>query len=276
MPSKPGRSSMLSGIELSLIIPAYNEESRLPRMLDEAQHYLQRQYPGAHEILVVDDGSRDRTYDTAVKAVGAERVLRMDRNSGKGAAVRRGMLAATGRLRLYADADGATPIADESRLRAAIDRGADIAIGSRAADSRVRIGLRRQAGFRPPNGAADATVHALPHRFLMGRVFTAFVRAVLGLSFKDTQCGFKMFRDEAALAVFSETVIDGFAFDVEVVYKAHLLGLRVEEVPVNWHDVRGGKVSLAIDPWLMLWDIARIRAQRRPRSTKQTGPRRAA
>jgi dolichyl-phosphate beta-glucosyltransferase len=276
MPSSSNRFSRRSGIELSLILPAFNEEKRLPRMLQEAIGYLQREYPGAYEILVVDDGSSDRTSEVAAKLIGRSNVLSQDRNRGKGAAVRCGMLAASGRRCLFADADGATPIGEEKRLRQAMDSGADLVIGSRASETQLKIDWRRPDTGTLKLSQDRTTVHALPHRFLLGRTFSLLVHTLLGLSFKDTQCGFKMFRDEAARALFSQTVVDGFAFDVEVIYLACSLGLRVVEVPVNWHDVQGGKVRLAIDPWRMLWDIARIRARRRSGTEQETGPRRAA
>ena len=177
-------------VAFSLVIPAFDEAARLPRFLEAATAYLASRYPGAHEILVVDDGSRDETAMVAARAGGPVRVIRQGRNTGKGAAVRTGMLAARGALRLFADADGSTPIAEERRLARALDAGYDVAVGSRAAVGGVRTWVwSGDADPTDDDGAARWRVR--PHRHWVGRVFARLVNAVVGTRIADTQCGFK-------------------------------------------------------------------------------------
>lgn len=250
-------------IELSLIIPAYNEERRLPRFLAEARAYLQREFPGRHEIIVVDDGSRDATAWIARQILGDSGVVLLPTNMGKGAAVRAGMRAARGRLRLFADADGATPIGEEGRLRKSIEAGASVAIGSRAAQGgRVRYSFKA-VPTRPAPTSDAIEWHVRPSRHLSGRIYATLVRALLGLRQSDTQCGFKMFTAEAVEAIFSRTVCDRFAFDAEVLLIAERLGLPTVETPVHWHEVRGSKVRMLRDAPQMLLELFRIRRQHR-------------
>jgi dolichyl-phosphate beta-glucosyltransferase len=233
----------------SVVIPAYNEARRLPRYLGEILAHLDgRNEP--YEVLIVDDGSTDGTaqaVSTVARAHPAVRVLRSDRNEGKGAAVRRGMLAARGDLRLFTDADGATPIGELKRLEAALAAGADIAIGSR--------------------GRHDASVSivARPHRVMAGRLFSWIVRAVAVPDVRDTQCGFKAFTAKAAGELFARLKTSGFAFDVELLMLARSAGYRVVEVPVNWTDQAGSKVRVLGDGPGMLREIvlARLRSARR-------------
>ncbi len=229
----------------SVVIPAFNEARRLPRYLDEVLGYFEgRGEP--YEVLVVDDGSSD---DTAgrVEAVArhhpAVRVLRQEHNRGKGAAVRRGMLAACGAWRLITDADGATPIAEVKRLEPALAAGADVAIGSR--------GL----------GDPSVSIAARTHRVLAGRVFNRLV-AWAGLTgIADSQCGFKAFTAEAARALFALVRTDGFAFDVELLLLARRAGYRIVEVPVNWTDQPGSKSSVLRDGPAMLRQVLRARTR---------------
>lgn len=227
----------------SVVIPAYDEALRLPRYLGEVAGYFDgRGEP--YEVLVADDGSRDAT-PALVKATArrcpAVRLLRSERNEGKGAAVRRGMLTARGALRLFADADGATSIGELKRLEAALAAGADVAIGSRAlADSGVVVTARR-------------------HRVVAGLVFNRLV-AWLGLDgIADSQCGFKAFTAAAAERLFPRLVSPGFAFDVELLLRARAAGLRVSEVAVNWTDQAGSKSGVLTDGPRMLWEITRAR-----------------
>jgi dolichyl-phosphate beta-glucosyltransferase len=254
---------MARPIEISLIIPAFNEERRLPRFLAEARAYLQRAFPGRYEILVVDDGSRDATAWIARQMLGDAGVLLLPSNSGKGAAVRAGMRAARGRFRLFADADGATPISEERRLRERIEAGADIAIGSRAATGgRTRYSL--QASPVRPAPTSDAVVwHVRPSRHLVGRIYAALVRQLLGIRQQDTQCGFKMFTADAAAKIFSLATSDRFAFDAELLLIAERLGYAVEEIPVHWHEVRGSKVRVWRDAPQMALELLRIRRKHR-------------
>jgi dolichyl-phosphate beta-glucosyltransferase len=216
----------VSGVQLSVVIPAYNEAERLPPTLERVLGYL-RGRAVSHEVVVVDDGSRDQTVARA-RAVGGDAVtvLANEVNRGKGYSVRRGMLAARGARRLMTDADLSTPIEDLERLAARLDDGYQVAIGSRALpDSNVEI-------------------HQPWYRENMGRVFNAAVRLLALPGLKDTQCGFKLFSAEAAQAAFSRAQLDGFSFDVEALFLARRLGYRIAEVPVTWRNDAASRVGL--------------------------------
>lgn len=207
------------------MIPAYNEALRLPSTLSRVRQHLAAR-KGEHEIVVVDDGSTDATAEVARAAGGAVRVLRHQPNRGKGYAARRGMLAATGDRRLMTDADLSTPIEELAGLEAALDRGYDVAIGSRAVDG-ARIEVRQPA-----------------YREAMGRLFNVLVQGLLLPGLSDTQCGFKLFTARAAEAAFGPCRLDGFSFDVEALYAARRRGLRIAEVPVVWRNDAATRVSL--------------------------------
>jgi glycosyltransferase involved in cell wall biosynthesis len=210
---------------VSIIIPAYNEEKRLPYTLDRIRKYLVSGDWEFSEIVVVDDGSRDATASIA-KAAGA-RVLTNPGNRGKGYSVRHGMLAAKADWALLTDADLSAPIEEIEKLWTAVERErAAVAIGSRALD-RSLIGVRQPA-----------------FRDFSGRFFNFVMRAVTGLPFRDTQCGFKLFDARAAREIFSRQRLEGFGFDVEVLFLARRLGYTCLEIPVRWNDVAGTKVSL--------------------------------
>lgn len=192
----------------------------------------------------MDDGSTDNTAET-VEALGDTRVrlLRNPGNRGKGYSVRNGMLAATGDWRLFTDADLSAPIEELGRLFAEVKRtGASVAIGSRAIDRRL-ISVR-QSWIRET----------------AGRIFNIAMRAVTGLDFEDTQCGFKLFTAEAAQRIFKRQLLDGFGFDVEALYIARKLGIKVVEVPVRWAHAEGTKVGLTaglkafFDPLRVRWN----------------------
>jgi len=226
-----------------VIIPAYNEALRLPAYLADVIAYFDGR-DGPYEVLVVDDGSHD---DTAARVLEIQvahasvTLHRLGANHGKGFAVRAGMRAARGELRLMTDADGATPIGEIKRLEAAIQAGADVAIGSRAlADPSVSRQVRL-------------------HRKLSGEVFNFLVRR-LGLpEVRDTQCGFKLFRSAAAEALFGELRTEGFGFDVELLLLARRRGYRVTEVAINWADQPGSKVGVLTDGPRMLAQILAAR-----------------
>lgn len=215
----------MSRPRLSVVIPAYNEALRLPSTLGRVRKHLAER-GGAHEIVVVDDGSTDATAEVARAAGDVVRVLRHQPNRGKGYAARRGMLAATGERRLMTDADLSTPIEELAGLEAALDRGYDVAIGSRAVAG-ARIEVRQPA-----------------YREAMGRLFNLLVQALLLPGLSDTQCGFKLFTARAARAAFSVASLDGFSFDVEALYLARRLGLRIAEVPVIWRNDAATRVGL--------------------------------
>jgi dolichyl-phosphate beta-glucosyltransferase len=217
---------------ISIVIPAYNEEARLPSTLAAIIAHLQRKKFASAEIVVVDDGSRDGTAAIVEKVIATKpdypslRLLRNPGNRGKGYTVRHGMLEAAGEWILYSDADLSAPIGELDKLIAAAEReNAQVAIGSRALD-RSLVG-----------------VHQSPFREISGRVFNWVMRMVTGLPFRDTQCGFKLFRADAARAIFSQQTLDGFSFDVEDLVIAKTVGIKAIEVPVVWNNVEGTKVS---------------------------------
>lgn len=229
--------------DISVVIPAFNEEARLEPTLRETAAYFRAQDRAA-EILVVDDGSRDGTSALVARLARLYpeiRLFRLPGNRGKGYAVRVGVVNATGRLVLFADADGATPIAELERLEAAIDAGADVAIGSRA--------LR----------ASGVQVQARLYRRIIGRAFHLLVRTLAVRGIADTQCGFKLFRDSVAHDLFSRMRMNAFSFDVEVLLMASRAGYRIAEVPVNWTHKPGSRVNLALDSLRMARDLLVIR-----------------
>ena len=227
----------------SVVIPAYNEALRLPAYLADVVAYFDgRDEP--YEVLVVDDGSTDETAARVLEAQTAHPSVTLHRlavNRGKGFAVRAGMRAARGLLRLMADADGATPIGEVKRLEAAIHAGADVAIGSRA--------LRE----------ASVSRQVRLHRKLSGEMFNFLVRCLGVHGVTDTQCGFKLFRGAAAEALFGELRTDGFGFDVELLLLARRRGYRVAEVAINWADQPGSKVGVLKDGPRMLAQILAVR-----------------
>lgn len=217
------------GNSLSIVIPAFNEEQRLPSTLDRISAYAAEARWADYEIIVVDDGSRDHTAALVAELAqrdAAVRLLRNPGNRGKGYAVRHGMQGAKGDWRLFTDADLSTPIEEIEKLFGATAGGADIAIGSRALNRKL-IGVH-QSGFRET----------------AGRIFNAAMRTVLGLPLRDTQCGFKLFSAAAAGEIFPRQQLDDFGFDAEVLFIGRLRGFEIVEVPVRWNDVAGTKVSL--------------------------------
>lgn len=235
-----------SELQLSIIIPAYNEELRLARALAKVRDYLteQRLGPDQVEILVVDDGSKDATVRVAEEMkrdLPSLRVVLNGRNRGKGYSVRHGMLEARGRLALFSDADFSSPIEEWPKLRAAIENGYDGAIGSRAIDRSL------------------ITVHQAPLRELAGIIFNLFVRFFTGLAFQDTQCGFKAFVRERTRIVFEQQRIERFGFDPEILFLAKRHGLRIAEVPVRWAHDPATKVHVLRDSANMFTDLLYIR-----------------
>lgn len=239
------QESDFNSLELSVIIPAHNEAARILPTLRSIAHYMTSSGRTC-EIIVVDDGSVDDTagmVHAAARAIPLIRLLRLPVCTGKGAAVRHGMLAARGRRHLFTDADGATPITELDRLEQALAGGASMAIGSRSLAS-------RRPGFR---------VQARWHRSVLGAVFNALVRlgGITGIT--DTQCGFKLFERPVARDLFSVCCINGYGFDLELLFVAQRRGYRVAEVPVNWADQPGSKVRLFRDGVAMLRELVAIR-----------------
>lgn len=207
-----------------MVIPAYNEEQRLPQTLRAVTAYLATTYLD-WEVLVVDDGSADATART-VQAVGDERVqlIRWPVNRGKGHAVRIGILASRGDRVLMCDADNATPIEQVDLLHAALDRGACAAIGSRALPQ------------------SQLEVRQTPLREICGRIGNALIQLVAVPGIQDTQCGFKLYDGPRGRLVFQLARVDGWCSDAEVLHLFHRLGLEVAEIPVRWSDQEGSKL----------------------------------
>ncbi len=243
----PGNRQSSDAPLLSVVIPAYNEADRLPATLERVASYLRAEV-GAFEIVVVDDGSQDATAESARACLAEEpggRVLSLPENRGKGAACRRGVLAARGDRILICDADLSTPIEEERRLRAPLAAGADVVIGSRAhPEARIEV---RQARLREA----------------AGRGLNRIMRWLGLTQFRDTQCGFKLFRREAAHALFAESRIDGFLFDVEVLMLAKRRDLEIVEVPVEWHNDPDSRVRVLRGLPGIAWQLLRILLRRR-------------
>jgi dolichyl-phosphate beta-glucosyltransferase len=224
------------------VVPAYNEAARLPITLPKLAQFCERH--GSVEVLIVDDGSKDSTA-AVVQEFSARypfaRLLQNPGNRGKGYSVRHGMRKAQGDWILSTDADLSSPLEEVDKLTAAVERAdAAAAIGSRALD-RSLVGVH-QAAFREWSG----------------RVFNAVMRVSTGLPFRDTQCGFKLFRRDAAEVIFSRQLLDGFGFDVEDLLIAHIHGFKVVEVPVRWDNVEGTKVG-ALTGARAFWDLVVVR-----------------
>lgn len=238
----PALAEPASGIDLSIVVPAFNEETRLPASLGAVSAYLAAR-PSAPrvEVLVVDDGSSDTTASRAEDAGRRHgldlRVLRLPKNRGKGFAVRTGCLEAAGRHVLVSDADFSTPIYEWEKLASA---NVPVAIGSRAVDESL------------------VKEHQSLGRRTMGKLFNRVVRLLLLPGIRDTQCGFKLFTRTAAREIFSRATIDRFAYDVEALLLARRLGYEIVEVPVLWFNSPDTRVSL-LGGAQAYWDLLRIR-----------------
>jgi dolichyl-phosphate beta-glucosyltransferase len=237
-------------MSVSVIIPAFNEAARLPLTLNVTAAYFaarEKALGEAFEVLVIDDGSTDATASVAAEFAAmhpefAVQCLSYGGNRGKGYAVRYGMLRAGGEMRLFCDADLATPAEEYEVVLAAMQaQNAPIGIGSR------------------PLRNSHLLVHQPWYREQLGRSFNAAVQILAVPGIKDTQCGFKIFTAEAAEAVFSRCRIDGFAFDSEALFVARCLGYAIAEVPIRWSHKDGSKVSMVRDGLRMLADLSRIR-----------------
>ena len=240
----PGRlASAMAHPQLSIVIPAYNESSRIEATLERVMSSIAEQGWDA-EVLVVDDGSKDDTAAIVKRWMNNHPRLHLVQNPGnrgKGYSVRNGLLQAAGDIVMFTDADLSAPMEEAERLITAIHNGADVAIGSRWLD-RTR-----------------QTIHQPLYRQFFGRCFNWITRTVMGLPFKDTQCGFKAFRREAAQVIFRLQTIERWGFDPEILFIAQKLKYEIREVPVTWgHDERS-RISYLKDGMKMLEDMARIR-----------------
>jgi len=235
---------------VSIVMPAYNEEARLPGGLDRVIAFLATQ-PFDSEIVIANDGSRDRTADIVRERASAGlpprvalRLVQHERNRGKGAAIRTGVLAARGRYIFFMDADLATPPEDARGLLEALEAGADVAIGSRI-----------QAD------GSDSRASQPPKRRIVGRMFTLMRKAMRVLpDIDDTQCPMKGFRHDVAQAVFRQQQLSGWIFDAEVLYIARALGCRIVSVPVTWHHVEGSRLRVRPqEAFQVARDLVRLR-----------------
>jgi dolichyl-phosphate beta-glucosyltransferase len=231
-------------IYLSLVIPAFNEENRLPLTLESVGKYLPQQ-SYAYEVIVVDGGSTDKT-STVVKNFQKVhpqfRLIRLPKNRGKGFCVRTGILESKGRFVIFTDADLATPIKEVEKILSHLDKGFDVVIGSRRhADSKI---------VRPQNWI----------RRQMGRAYNQMNRWLGIRGVEDVPCGFKGFRREAAEKIFGTIKLDGYAFDAEVLYLTqNIFNLRWKQVPIEWKNFPGSKINILRDPIVMTLDLIKIK-----------------
>ncbi len=229
---------------LSIIIPAYHEEQRLPRTLEILNGYLHRQ-TYSYELIVVDDGSSDessRLMQQCMRQFGEQGLfLKNERNRGKGYSVRRGVLSSHGDYVLFSDADLSTPITEVEKLLGSLRQGYDIAIGSR--------GLK----------TSDIQVHQAWYRERMGKIFNRIARSLHLTKFSDTQCGFKCFRGDAARSLFPLQSLEGWSFDVEILFLAARRKYRIAEVPIQWFNEPNSRVNALTDAMKMFRDLLLIR-----------------
>ncbi|MCU0426877.1 MAG: glycosyltransferase family 2 protein [Candidatus Kapabacteria bacterium] len=236
---------------LSFIIPAYNEAERLAPSLRKALEYFAAQAYTV-EILVVNDGSKDATSAVATKFAEQDpriRLLEQPRNMGKGAAVRRGMMEAKGEYRIFSDADFSTPIHETARVLERLQAGVDVCIGSRGIDTSL------------------VKKHQPWYREKLGKMVNVLVQAAFIPGITDTQCGFKGFCSDAAEKVFSRAQLNGWMFDLEALYIASKLGLKIEEIPVEWYNDERTTVSFR-HSWQILREILSIKRLHRNLAAK--------
>ena len=234
------RSRPATAVQLSVVIPAYNEASRLGSTLGRMLTYLERRGL-AFEVLVVDDGSADATVEVAAEyAHRGVWVLELVRNRGKGAALRHGVVASRGAQVLLCDADLSTPIEELAKLEPWLER-ADLVLGSRSVQG------------------ARVELHQPWYREWMGKVFNRLIRLLGFGDFRDTQCGFKLMRGKPARDIFPRLTVDRFAYDVELVWETRRAGLRIVEVGVEWHDSPVSRVRPLRDAAQMFRDVLRVR-----------------
>lgn len=231
-------------MHFSIIIPAYNEEERLKESLDKIHSYLNAKF-FKYEVIVVNDGSTDNTKQSALSSslyqTGKLKLLTNIQNKGKGFSVKKGILESKGNFVLFSDADLSTPIEEVEKLFKYVNSGYDIAIGSRSIKG------------------ADIRVHQPVYRELMGRFFNLIVKTVALKGIVDTQCGFKLFKSEVAKEIASRMQINGFSFDVEMLYLGKKIGYSVKEVPIVWINSPASRVEVFKDSLKMFSDVLSIK-----------------
>ncbi len=241
--------------EIAVIIPAYNEELRLLPTLIDVHAFLTKTV-SSFEIIVVNDGSSDNTANLVKEFVQTHinvSLIDNQKNSGKGFAIRQGVLKAESDLILIDDADGSSPITELPKLLASLKKGNDIAIGSRAKPDTSRY------------------VEALTYRKVIGRIYSLIINSLLLPGFYDTQCGFKLYKQEVAKQIFSFSTINGYSFDIETLFLAKQLKYQIDEIAINWHNVEGSKVNIITDSLKMLFETIKIKLKYQCGSYKLKG-----
>lgn len=236
-------NNLSQAIDISIVIPAFNEEKRLPVFLTSLVSYCKSDI-NRYEIIIIDDGSSDATYEEVEKfkaIFSGLHCIKLNRNMGKGYAVKRGLLSCRGKVALFLDADGSVSPIEIKRNLHYFAEGYEIVIGSRVLKSEEQI------------------VKAKIYRKIIGICFNYFVHTFLFKEVKDSQCGFKMFKKETIELLFSRMNINGFGFDIELLYLANKMGYKIKEVPVSWEHKNGGKVNLLADSIKMFFNILQIR-----------------
>lgn len=231
---------MTKNSSVSFVIPVYNEEERIGTTLDVVLNYFS-DTDYLVEVIVVDDGSTDKTADVVQSFGGHVKLFSYCRNRGKGAAVRYGMLTSTGDYRVFSDADLSTPIYEIEKILDRLKEGADVCIGSRALEPSL---IKKHQPF---------------YREFMGKTFNKFVQMLIMKGIEDTQCGFKGFTAESAKFLFSRSKIDGFSFDVEILYLAQKAKMKIEQVSIEWYNDQRTKVHPVRDSFNMFIELLKIK-----------------
>ena len=234
-------------IYLSIIIPAYNEEDRIKKTLEHIFKYLSEK-SFTFEFVIVDDGCTDETIDIVKNTIGDKdysfKIVKNDHNMGKGFSIKKGVIESSGKFLLFSDADMSTPIEEFDKMIPFLEGGSDIVIGSRALNN------------------SDIRKRQIWYREMMGKIFNFFVQLLVLKGIKDTQCGFKAFKADDAKRIFTKMTIYRFGFDVELLYLARILNLKITEVPIIWINSPASKVRCVTDSLSMFMSLIKIRYNR--------------